>query len=63
MNDSLIVIERNFKASLMMQSAKNFEKIQEESMATGTFIGEPLVVFENKLQVQENQPKRSSKPL
>ena len=54
MNDSLIVIERNFKASLMMQSAKNFEKIQEESMATGTFIGEPLVVFENKLQVQDN---------
>jgi hypothetical protein len=49
------VVERNFKASLMMQSAKPFDHLmqseeEDKNMATATFIGEPLVVFENKIQ-------------
>jgi hypothetical protein len=53
------VVERNFKASLMMQSAKPFDHLMQseeeadKNMATATFIGEPLVVFENKIQVSQ----------
>ena len=39
----------------MMQSAKPFDLLmqseeEDKNMATATFIGEPLVVFENKIQ-------------
>jgi hypothetical protein len=45
----------------MMQSAKPFDNhMQSEeadkNMATATFIGEPLVVFENKIPINEMPP-------
>ena len=44
----------------MMQSAKPFDKFmqqeEDKNMATATFIGEPLVVFENKIKITEIMP-------
>jgi len=48
----MIVVERNFKASLMMQSAPK-TKEATISKTSEAYVGEPLVIFENKIEKKQ----------